>query len=95
MPTALSPHRIQVALPEGHRFPMAKYARLAERLSAEGWSVDDAPDVLDADLERAHDIDYLAAIAACDLDERAVRRLGFPLSPALVRRSRASVGGTL
>jgi acetoin utilization deacetylase AcuC-like enzyme len=34
-------------------------------------------------------------VASCGLDARAERRLGFPQSPALVRRSRASVGGTV
>jgi len=95
VPRAFSPRAIQVELPVGHRFPMTKYARLADRLAAEGWTIDAAPDVDGTDLARVHDPGYLAAVAACRLDDRAVRRLGFPQSPALVRRSRASVGGTL
>jgi acetoin utilization deacetylase AcuC-like enzyme len=95
VPRAFSPRHIPVDLPPGHRFPMSKYALLADRLAADGWIVDDAPDVADADLARVHAPDYLAALDAGRLDERALRRLGFPLSPALVRRSRASVGGTL
>ena len=42
-----------------------------------------------------HDRSYLDAVAACGLDARAERRLGFPQSAALVQRSRASVGGTV
>jgi acetoin utilization deacetylase AcuC-like enzyme len=94
-PHAYSPRAVEVELPAGHRFPMAKYARVAERLAAAGWRIDDAPDVDDVDLARVHDGAYLDAVAACRLDARAVRRLGFPQSPALVRRSRASVGGTM
>jgi acetoin utilization deacetylase AcuC-like enzyme len=90
-----SPRAAPVELPAGHRFPMAKYAQVAERLAASGWRIEDAPDVDEADLARVHDRAYLAAVAAGSLDARAVRRLGFPQSAALVRRSRASVGGTV
>jgi acetoin utilization deacetylase AcuC-like enzyme len=95
MPLAYSPRAAHVDLPPGHRFPMAKYVHVADRLSAAGWDVVDAPDVEDADLARVHDGAYLEAVATCRLDARAQRRLGFPASPALVRRSRASVGGTV
>ncbi len=74
---------------------MVKYDRVAQRLEATGWTVLDAPDVEDEALMLTHDRDYLEAVAACALDARAERRLGFPQSPALVRRSRASVGGTV
>jgi acetoin utilization deacetylase AcuC-like enzyme len=74
---------------------MTKYALLAERLRADGWSVAAAPLATDADLARAHEPAYLDAVARCALDARAERRLGFPQSEALVRRSRASVGGTV
>ncbi len=95
MPLAFSPAHVAAPLPPGHRFPMAKYASLAERLTDAGWRIEPAPDVADADLRRAHTADYLAAVAARALDPAAERRLGFPQSEALVRRARASVGGTL
>src|SRR5262249_57398199 len=38
---------------------------------------------------------YVSAVQRGTLSEAAVRRLGFPWSPALVLRSRRSVGGTL
>jgi len=74
---------------------MDKYDRVAERLEATGWTVHGAPDVEDEVLALTHDRDYLDAVAGCVQDARAERRLGFPQSPALVRRSRASVGGTV
>jgi len=74
---------------------MVKYERVAGRLEAAGWRVLDAPEASDEALASTHDRAYLDAVAGCALDARAERRLGFPQSPALVRRSRASVGGTL
>ena len=83
-------------LPPGHRFPMAKYARLRERVAAV------APDLLavppaatDDELARAHDRGYIAAVVAGTLDAQAQRRLGFPWSPAMVERARRSAGATI
>ena len=45
-------------------------------------------------LELVHTAGYLRAVLEGRLSEAEVRRLGFPWSEALVRRSRASVGGT-
>jgi acetoin utilization deacetylase AcuC-like enzyme len=46
-------------------------------------------------LTLAHDEAYVDAVTLLALDRRAVRRLGLPLSDALVRRGRAAVGGTV
>ena len=88
-----------VPLPPGHRFPMSKYAALRARLVDDAvvpatW-LEPAPLATVAELEGVHDPGYVAAVMEGWLDERAVRRLGLPWSPALVARSRASVGGTL
>ncbi len=95
MPHGFSPAHLLAPLPPGHRFPMVKYALLADRLRADGWTVAAAPLASDVDLARAHAAGYLDTVARCALDPKAERRLGFPQSPELVRRSRASVGGTL
>jgi acetoin utilization deacetylase AcuC-like enzyme len=95
VPLAFSPAHVAAPLPPGHRFPMAKYGSLAQRLGDAGWRVESSPDVADDDLRRAHTGPYLAAVAARALDPAAERRLGFPQSEALVRRARASVGGTV
>jgi acetoin utilization deacetylase AcuC-like enzyme len=78
---------------------MGKYARLRQRLVDEAvvpaaWLAP-APLATRADLVRAHAPAYVDAVLAGTLDERAVRKLGLPWSPALVTRSLASVGGTL
>lgn len=91
--------QLEVPLPEGHRFPMAKYRRLRELLLARGVlraSQLQASEPVDREaLARVHTPRYLDALWAGTLSEAELRRLGFPWSEALLLRSRASVGGTL
>ncbi|MBK9116160.1 MAG: histone deacetylase [Betaproteobacteria bacterium] len=83
-------------LPPGHRFPMRKYAALRERVASfAGDLLRVAPAATEAELARAHDPAYIAAVCAGTLDARALRRIGFPWSPELVERSRRSAGATL
>lgn len=83
-------------LPAGHRFPMAKYARLRERVAAVAAHLLAVPPAAtDEELARAHDPAYIDAVAAGTLDEQALRRLGFPWSAAMVERARRSVGATI
>jgi acetoin utilization deacetylase AcuC-like enzyme len=86
-------------LPEGHRFPMAKYRRLRERLRDEGVVRPDdfvLPEPADwTDLSLAHDPEYIAAVAAGTLSKDMQRHIGFPWSPEMIERSRRSVGATL
>ena len=88
-----------VPLPVGHRFPMPKFARLYERLLAEGLLsaeqvVEPSPAAW-SDLEQVHERGYLESFRRGTLDRAALRRLGLPWSEALVRRSRLAVQGTL
>lgn len=89
----------QVQLPAKHRFPMGKYAALRELLLREqivSPSQLIAADPADLDLVLAvHDPAYVHAFLDGSLDAAAVRRLGFPWSPSMVRRSLASVGSTM
>jgi acetoin utilization deacetylase AcuC-like enzyme len=88
--------RYVLPLPAGHRFPMAKYSRLRERVAAiAGERMREPPAATDEELGRAHDPAYIAAVVSGTLDERAMRRIGFPWSPAMVERSRRSAGATL
>jgi acetoin utilization deacetylase AcuC-like enzyme len=86
-------------LPDYHRFPMAKYRLLRERIVDEGII---APDDLYPsdpigwdDLRLVHDAAYLDAVATGTLPADAQRRIGFPWSEMMVERSRRSVGATL
>lgn len=86
-------------LPEGHRFPVAKYALLRERAVTEGLvaagQIHDAPAATDDMLLRVHDRAYVDGFRNGTLDPAAVRRLGFPWSAALVERSVRALGGTV
>jgi len=86
-------------LPAHHRFPMAKYRLLRERIVAEGILAPDDLHVPDPigwdDLRLVHDEAYLDAVAAGRLPADAQRRIGFPWSEMMVERSRRSVGATL
>ena len=92
---AYSPSHIHVPLPQGHRFPMGKYAALAEVLRRDGWQVDPAPAASHAQLARVHSADYLRTWREGRLEPKAERKLGLPQSPELYQRSLHSVGGTL
>jgi acetoin utilization deacetylase AcuC-like enzyme len=86
-------------LPPGHRFPMAKYARLRERLGDSGeFRPDDfrVPEGAgDGEILRAHCPAYLARVRGGTLSADEVRRIGFPWSGAMVERSRRSAGATV
>ncbi|MEY4635341.1 MAG: Acetoin utilization protein AcuC [Acidobacteriota bacterium] len=86
-------------LPDGHKFPMAKYSRLRERILAEGIIAADrlheAPAAEWDDLRLAHDAAYVDAVANGTVPPDIQRRIGFPWSPQMVERARRSVGATI
>ncbi len=85
-------------LPPDHRFPMAKYSLLRQRVAGElapPHELHEARAATDAELLRVHELDYLRRLIAGELATPEVRKIGFPWSPGLVERARRSVGGTL
>ncbi|MBR9826505.1 MAG: histone deacetylase [Alphaproteobacteria bacterium] len=86
-------------LPEKHRFPGSKYRMLRERLISDGLVREDelmeSPLAQTEDILRAHDADYVEAFETGTLDEKAIRRIGFPWSKQLVTRTRATAGGAV
>jgi acetoin utilization deacetylase AcuC-like enzyme len=86
-------------LPLDHRFPMRKYARLYERVLTEGViapeEMHSADPATDEQLALVHDRDYIARVRDGLLTPKEQRRIGFPWSPQLARRSRCTVGGTI
>ena len=88
-----------VPLPPGHRFPMEKYALTLELSLREGLlsaeRLAPAPLAPDEVLRRAHTPAYVQAATTGALTAPEIRRIGFPWTPALINRCRASVGGTL
>ncbi|MEM9291283.1 MAG: histone deacetylase [Acidobacteriota bacterium] len=89
----------ELPLPPEHRFPMSKYRLLRHWLLAQGvlhqqdLALPSA--ATDEQLLRVHEGEYLRRVVSGTLERKAQRRIGFPWSPALVERSRRSVGGTL
>ncbi len=85
-----------IPLPPAHKFPLAKYARIRQHLAADSrFELIPAPLADPHDIQFAHDPGYVCAILDGTVDPRVMRRIGFPWSEHLVRRTLASVGGTL
>jgi acetoin utilization deacetylase AcuC-like enzyme len=86
-------------LPDGHRFPMEKYARLRAAVLAHGVVAPDdlceAPAAAWDELRLAHSAGYVQQVATGTLPAEAQRRIGFPWSPQMVERSRRSAGATI
>ena len=84
-------------LPDGHRFPMAKYKLLRDRLVQEmpNVAVAQALGASDGELALAHHPGYIAAIIHGTLPAPAQREIGFPWSLAMAERARRSVGATV
>jgi acetoin utilization deacetylase AcuC-like enzyme len=96
---AWSGARFTIALPVGHRFPIEKYARIAEAVVARG--ILPAAAILEPDrIERwalglVHSSDYLDSVYQGKLTPSEERRLGFPWSEQLRERSLRTVQATL
>jgi acetoin utilization deacetylase AcuC-like enzyme len=87
-------------LPAGHRFPMAKYRMLRDRVAAELPQVQmrEAPRASDGELALAHHPAYIRSMADGSIQQlqpAAMREIGFPWSEAMVERSRRSAGATV
>ena len=93
------PEIAELPLPPGHRFPASKYRLLREAVLREAIlpaeSLVTSPIASRDDLLRAHSAAYVDAVLGGTLSNEAVRRIGLPWSPALVRRSLATVGGAI
>ncbi len=86
-------------LPEGHRFPMAKYELLPQQLCYEGTVTASnffaPPPLPEADLLAVHDAHYWERLRAGTLSKAEIRRTGFPLSDQLVAREIVIAQGTV
>ena len=95
----------EVILPTGHRFPMEKYHRVRqlvqETINTTGekalvqtqFSV--SPLASWDDLVTTHAPDYVERFLRGDQTEAELRNVGFPWSPAGVKRALSSTGGTV
>lgn len=85
-----------IPLPEGHKFPMAKYRMVRDRLAADGRFEFECAPLAPVDVVTlVHDEEYVRRFIDGALAPEVIRRIGFPWSEGLVRRTLASVGGTM
>lgn len=82
-------------LPEGHRFPAGKYSLTRELLKADGFDLQLSTLASPSLIELVHDSEYVSNFLTGTLSQAAIRRLGFPWSNGLVKRTLGSLGGTL
>jgi acetoin utilization deacetylase AcuC-like enzyme len=89
----------QHPLPEGHRFPMQKYELLPQQLLHEGTAlITDFFEPEIADLKHilaVHEKEYVEQLLNLTLNPKAARKIGFPLSAALVERELRIANGTI
>lgn len=93
-------HRDYVApLPDGHRFPMAKFSALHDLLLSDCVAAADQfhqPEpILVEWLAFVHDPNYIDAYCSGTLDAKAQRRIGLPWSAALAHRTCIAASGSV
>lgn len=80
------------AVPDNHRFPMAKYNLIPQQLLAEGTILPHnlfTPEFLsEAEILTTHTPEYWHKLNTGTLSDKEIRKIGLPMSPALVKRER-------
>lgn len=86
-------------LPDGHRFPMLKYDLLPQQLLIEGTANEkDFFEPQKANLKdvlAVHTQEYVSKLIELNLDAKASRKIGFPLSKELIERELIIAQGTI
>ena len=86
-------------LPDGHRFPMLKYDLLPQQLLLEGTAIEsdffEPQKAALNDVLAVHSQDYVSKLINLQLDAKAVRKIGFPLSEVLIKRELIIAQGTI
>lgn len=98
IPLVFHPIYSQLNLPVRHRFPIEKYQSIRNALQAmnvpDNWFF--TPEPLDIHaLESVFCAQYLQQLQSGTLAPQAMRRIGFPWSAQLVRRTLTASGGTV
>lgn len=87
------------AVPKGHRFPMEKYELVPEQLLYEGTLHPEnffSPARVDKNiLLLTHHEDYINKLDRLDLNAKEIRKMGLPLSSALIEREYRITQGTI
>ena len=86
-------------LPLGHRFPMGKYELLHYQLLHEGTC--ESENFFEPEIPNnkyiflTHDAEYVSDLLNLTLNQKAARRIGFPLSELLIERELVISDGTM
>lgn len=87
------------SLPDGHRFPMEKYDLLPQQLVYEGTCNEEnffKPEVPNNKyFFRVHDAEYVLDLMNMTLNQKAARKIGFPLNEDLIEREMIIADGTI
>ena len=87
--------RFTFPVPEGHRFPLSKYALVRRLVDANpDVSVREGPRATWDEIGRAHHVEWVRRVRFGMLDRRELAALGLPWSPALVVRALHACGST-
>lgn len=98
IPLVFDPIYSILPLPQRHRFPVQKYQGIYDALQQRGVPKSDflSPQPVSQDLlAEAFSPQYIRDFCTGRLDPKAMRRIGFPWMPELVKRTLTAVGGTL
>ena len=86
-------------LPEGHRFPMEKYNLLPQQLLYEGTCKEEnffTPEIPNNKyFFMVHDPEYVSDLMNITLNQKAARKIGFPLNEDLIAREMIIADGTI
>lgn len=89
----------QLTLPKNHRFPIEKYQALHDRalsVYSEHVQINRVQQPVDKDLlSQVHDNDYIDDFISGSINEKAMKRIGFPWTEQFVLRTRTAVAGTI
>jgi acetoin utilization deacetylase AcuC-like enzyme len=88
----------QLALPERHRFPIQKYQLLKHAVEELGFTQNHFKQPLKvspAQLALCHSESYIHNFIHGTLTDKAIKKMGFPYSSALVERTLLSVGASI
>lgn len=87
------------SVPASHRFPMAKYDLIPQKLIADGIATPEqffVPRMATVDeILTTHTADYWHALESLTLPPKECRKIGLPMSKALIDRERLVVGATI
>lgn len=99
LPLVFHPIYSQLQLPRNHRFPIEKYLALKnaafDTYSDKVFIAEQPSPIQQEHLERVHDRDYVDHFISGTIDEKAMKRIGFPWSEQFVKRTLTAVAGTV